>query len=100
MTWAIPLTIALGSCALAAAGTALLLPFLRRRGVIDHPNERSSHRVATPRGRGRACRQLGGVRELARRPSYRARASGRTLFSDRGGPRAAPSFLPRRRAGH
>ncbi len=54
MTWTIPLAIALGSCALAAAGTALLLPFLRRRGVIDHPNERSSHRVATPRGGGLA----------------------------------------------
>jgi UDP-N-acetylmuramyl pentapeptide phosphotransferase/UDP-N-acetylglucosamine-1-phosphate transferase len=30
----------------------VLLPILRRRGILDRPNERSSHTVATPRGGG------------------------------------------------
>jgi UDP-N-acetylmuramyl pentapeptide phosphotransferase/UDP-N-acetylglucosamine-1-phosphate transferase len=29
-----------------------LIPLLRRRGILDYPNERSLHRVATPRGGG------------------------------------------------
>jgi UDP-N-acetylmuramyl pentapeptide phosphotransferase/UDP-N-acetylglucosamine-1-phosphate transferase len=29
-----------------------LIPILRRRGILDRPNERSSHGVATPRGGG------------------------------------------------
>ncbi|WP_316976029.1 MraY family glycosyltransferase [Shumkonia mesophila] len=36
------------------AGTRLVLATLRRRAILDHPNERSSHRVPTPRGGGLA----------------------------------------------
>jgi UDP-N-acetylmuramyl pentapeptide phosphotransferase/UDP-N-acetylglucosamine-1-phosphate transferase len=32
--------------------TGALIPMLRRREILDHPNERSSHRVPTPRGGG------------------------------------------------
>src|SRR5262245_45910565 len=32
--------------------TGALIPILRRRDVLDHPNARSSHRVPTPRGGG------------------------------------------------
>jgi UDP-N-acetylmuramyl pentapeptide phosphotransferase/UDP-N-acetylglucosamine-1-phosphate transferase len=42
------LATALAACAAARA----LIPALRRRGVVDHPNERSSHNVPTPRGGG------------------------------------------------
>jgi UDP-N-acetylmuramyl pentapeptide phosphotransferase/UDP-N-acetylglucosamine-1-phosphate transferase len=36
-------------CGLA---TRALIPILRRRGILDHPNPRSSHRLPTPRGGG------------------------------------------------
>lgn len=36
------------------AGTRLVLAILSRRAILDHPNERSSHRVPTPRGGGLA----------------------------------------------
>ena len=32
--------------------TGALIPMLRRRDVLDRPNERSSHLVPTPRGGG------------------------------------------------
>jgi UDP-N-acetylmuramyl pentapeptide phosphotransferase/UDP-N-acetylglucosamine-1-phosphate transferase len=41
-----------GSFALACVGTRLLIPLLRRRAVLDRPNERSSHLAPTPRGGG------------------------------------------------
>jgi len=34
------------------AGTGALLPFLRGRAILDHPNERSSHDTPTPKGGG------------------------------------------------
>ncbi len=34
------------------AGTGALLPFLRARAILDHPNERSSHQSPTPKGGG------------------------------------------------
>jgi UDP-N-acetylmuramyl pentapeptide phosphotransferase/UDP-N-acetylglucosamine-1-phosphate transferase len=34
------------------AGTGLALRLLRARAILDHPNERSSHATATPRGGG------------------------------------------------
>lgn len=34
--------------------TRLLLGYLRQRAILDHPNERSSHAVPTPRGGGLA----------------------------------------------
>jgi UDP-N-acetylmuramyl pentapeptide phosphotransferase/UDP-N-acetylglucosamine-1-phosphate transferase len=37
-------------CCVVATGA--LIPILRRQGILDHPNARSSHRVATPRGGG------------------------------------------------
>jgi UDP-N-acetylmuramyl pentapeptide phosphotransferase/UDP-N-acetylglucosamine-1-phosphate transferase len=36
------------------AGTWLVLGWLRRKRILDHPNERSSHRQPTPRGGGLA----------------------------------------------
>lgn len=33
-------------------GTAALLPILRNRAILDHPNERSSHQIPTPKGGG------------------------------------------------
>ena len=36
--------------AASLVGTRLVLWLLRRRSILDLPNERSSHRVATPRG--------------------------------------------------
>ena len=40
--------------AASLVGTRLILWLLRRRSILDLPNERSSHRVATPRGGGLA----------------------------------------------
>ncbi|HEY1722199.1 MAG TPA: glycosyltransferase family 4 protein [Magnetospirillaceae bacterium] len=40
--------------AAAALGTYTVLAWLRRRAILDHPNERSSHRIPTPRGAGLA----------------------------------------------
>jgi len=36
------------------AGTGALLPFLRARAILDHPNDRSSHDTPTPKGGGLA----------------------------------------------
>jgi UDP-N-acetylmuramyl pentapeptide phosphotransferase/UDP-N-acetylglucosamine-1-phosphate transferase len=36
----------------ACLGTSMLIPLLRRAGVLDHPNDRSSHAAPTPRGGG------------------------------------------------
>jgi UDP-N-acetylmuramyl pentapeptide phosphotransferase/UDP-N-acetylglucosamine-1-phosphate transferase len=36
----------------ALIGTGLVLRILRRRAILDHPNERSSHAVPTPHGGG------------------------------------------------
>src|SRR5271163_4499715 len=37
---------------IALLGTRALIPLLRRSGVLDRPNERSSHALPTPRGGG------------------------------------------------
>jgi len=44
--------LALAVFAASLAGTRLVLAELVRRAVLDHPNERSSHTVPTPRGGG------------------------------------------------
>ncbi|MGH7045942.1 MAG: MraY family glycosyltransferase [Stellaceae bacterium] len=44
--------VATASALVCAVVTRSLIPVLARRGVLDHPNERSSHVVATPRGGG------------------------------------------------
>lgn len=48
------LAVALASFAFSAAGTRIVLGWLRRRQILDHPNERSSHSQPTPRGGGLA----------------------------------------------
>ena len=42
----------LGAAAASAAATGLVTRTLRQRAILDHPNERSSHAVPTPRGGG------------------------------------------------
>ncbi len=44
--------VALATGFAACVGTRALIPILRRRHVLDRPNERSSHRLPTPRGAG------------------------------------------------
>jgi UDP-N-acetylmuramyl pentapeptide phosphotransferase/UDP-N-acetylglucosamine-1-phosphate transferase len=48
----LPLAVAIATGLLCWIATGVLIPILRRRDVFDRPNERSSHRVATPRGGG------------------------------------------------
>ena len=48
------LLLPLASFLVALLGTGLVLRLLRRRAILDHPNERSSHRQPTPRGAGLA----------------------------------------------
>ena len=48
----LPAAVALATGSLSCLATRALIPILRRRDVLDHPNERSSHRVPTPRGGG------------------------------------------------
>jgi UDP-N-acetylmuramyl pentapeptide phosphotransferase/UDP-N-acetylglucosamine-1-phosphate transferase len=47
-----PAAVAVGTASLACVTTRLLIPVLAHREILDLPNERSSHRVATPRGGG------------------------------------------------
>ena len=54
MFWAAVSGVAAGVVVVSAAGTALLCRALRQRAILDHPNERSSHSVPTPRGAGLA----------------------------------------------
>ena len=54
MLWAAVSGVAAGVVVASAAGTALLCRALHRRAILDHPNERSSHSVPTPRGAGLA----------------------------------------------
>lgn len=53
MTWLI-LPVCIGIAAASALCTWLLIKLLRRRAILDHPNERSNHAVPTPRGGGLA----------------------------------------------
>src|SRR5579883_3513530 len=46
--------LAAASFAASLGLTRALLAYLRRRAILDHPNERSSHAVPTPRGGGLA----------------------------------------------
>jgi UDP-N-acetylmuramyl pentapeptide phosphotransferase/UDP-N-acetylglucosamine-1-phosphate transferase len=50
----IPLYAFLASFAATALAVRAVLGFLRRRSILDHPNERSSHSRPTPRGGGLA----------------------------------------------
>ncbi len=44
--------VAVAAFAVSCLGTRVLIALLRRRAVLDMPNERSSHAVPTPRGGG------------------------------------------------
>jgi len=48
----LPVAVAMATGLLCWMATGALIPILRQRDVFDRPNERSSHRVATPRGGG------------------------------------------------
>jgi UDP-N-acetylmuramyl pentapeptide phosphotransferase/UDP-N-acetylglucosamine-1-phosphate transferase len=48
----LPATVAIATGLVCWLATGGLIPILRRRELLDHPNERSSHRVPTPRGGG------------------------------------------------
>ncbi|CAO3443752.1 Undecaprenyl-phosphate alpha-N-acetylglucosaminyl 1-phosphate transferase (EC 2.7.8.33) [Azospirillum argentinense] len=53
MTGVPALTVALvGSFALSWLLTGRVLAYLRRKAILDHPNDRSSHSIPTPRGGG------------------------------------------------
>jgi len=54
MTLTLALELLLATSALTCAGTGLVLIWLRRHQILDQPNDRSSHAVATPRGGGLA----------------------------------------------
>jgi UDP-N-acetylmuramyl pentapeptide phosphotransferase/UDP-N-acetylglucosamine-1-phosphate transferase len=45
-------TVAVATGLLTCLTTRVLIPILARREILDHPNQRSSHQVATPRGGG------------------------------------------------
>jgi UDP-N-acetylmuramyl pentapeptide phosphotransferase/UDP-N-acetylglucosamine-1-phosphate transferase len=46
------MALTVAAAAASWGGTSLALRFLTRRAIIDRPNERSSHRLPTPRGGG------------------------------------------------
>jgi UDP-N-acetylmuramyl pentapeptide phosphotransferase/UDP-N-acetylglucosamine-1-phosphate transferase len=48
----LPAAVAIATGLLCWIATGALIPILRRRDMLDHPNARSSHRVPTPRGGG------------------------------------------------
>ncbi|MFL7901193.1 MraY family glycosyltransferase [Azospirillum argentinense] len=53
MSGALALALALGgSFALSWLLTGRVLAYLRRKAILDHPNDRSSHSIPTPRGGG------------------------------------------------
>ncbi|NQV84232.1 MAG: glycosyltransferase family 4 protein [Rhodospirillales bacterium] len=52
MDWTISLIIAAAVFAATLASTGAVLRILRARAILDHPNERSSHTVPTPKGAG------------------------------------------------
>ena len=54
MSWMLYPASAAVVLAAAWAGTGAVLRVLERRAILDHPNERSSHSVPTPRGGGLA----------------------------------------------
>ena len=48
----LPAAVAIAVGALCWFATGVLIPILRRRDMLDYPNERSSHTTPTPRGGG------------------------------------------------
>ena len=52
MQFTLAVATVVGAGLVAWLGAGALIPLLRRRAVLDHPNERSSHAIPTPRGGG------------------------------------------------
>lgn len=52
MTWAIALALGVAVAGLAWFATGRVVAWLGRAAILDHPNDRSSHAVPTPRGGG------------------------------------------------
>ena len=52
MNWIADVSLFLGVLGATFAATFMVLGFLRRRSLLDHPNPRSSHVIPTPRGGG------------------------------------------------
>ncbi|MSO75770.1 MAG: glycosyl transferase [Alphaproteobacteria bacterium] len=52
MAWTLLFVAAVASYGATRVALHYLIEVLRRRAILDRPNERSSHRVATPRGGG------------------------------------------------
>ena len=52
MNWIADVSLFLGVLGATFAATFMVLGFLRRRSLLDHPNPRSSHLIPTPRGGG------------------------------------------------
>ncbi|MBT6442060.1 MAG: glycosyltransferase family 4 protein [Alphaproteobacteria bacterium] len=52
IAWSAALAVGAGAFVTTALGTWLALIMLRRRGIVDQPNDRSSHTLPTPRGGG------------------------------------------------
>ncbi len=56
MDWTLTVAMAVAVVALVLAfsfgGTGLILRFLKKRAILDHPTERSSHSAPTPKGAG------------------------------------------------
>src|SRR5205823_13660141 len=50
--FALVAAIVVGAGLISWLGTGALIPLLRRRAVLDRPNERSLHVIPTPRGGG------------------------------------------------
>jgi len=48
----LPAAVVLATGVLSCVTTRALIPLLRRREILDHPNDRSLHAVPTPRGGG------------------------------------------------
>lgn len=52
MSWPLALVVGLAPLVATVLGTRAVLHLLRRRNIVDNPNERSSHAAPTPRGGG------------------------------------------------
>ena len=55
MAWSVLVGLFVAVHVVAAALTGLVVRLLRRRAILDHPNDRSSHAIPTPRGGGIAA---------------------------------------------
>ncbi len=52
MSWSFTIAITVAACIVTVLATGALVRLLRARAILDHPNERSSHDRAVPRGGG------------------------------------------------